>query len=374
VEKLSEILTSQKAKFAKLAKSTGLNVSRLDELRNGARASLKEVRLIASSLKLGLDSLASAGSDETSASMMFRAAPVGGRPVNEQTRISLSRFVSDPISILANSSFRPTRWQSHFRSGLANSEFNASKFRELFCANDQFSPLTELPQIAQDKMGLLLLVINTNEVDGASGYLNHVPFAIVAARSFVPRMLFTLAHELGHLVLHHNPDQDGVIIDQTAEWGSISQSQSELEKEANEFASALLMPSHAVGVALKVVRETLKVSEPELGDLEINFISRLFGVSFGTSALRCEKLGLLPRGGAAALTAAVKDESSSPEVRAEHAKLPSRPDITFPAIPTALLQAAVSGVKQGDISVGRAASALRISIADIMNANVGGYA
>jgi Zn-dependent peptidase ImmA (M78 family) len=374
MDRLREILGAPEIDMARLSKRSGLAEDRLRALADGAQASMAEVRSIASALGLSMGDFLPAAATENVTQMMFRSATVGGKPVGDDVRLSLSRRVADPISFLASTQARPAKWQSYFAPGISFAEQNAAKFRELFCGGDQLSPLIRLPQLAEDKLGLMLLVVRTNVVDGASGYIDRVPFAIIAARSFTPRMLFTLAHEIGHLLLHHDPDRDGVIIDEDAEWRDVSSSVAEREREANEFASALLMPAQAVGIALKAAREALRIPEEELGDLEINFLSRLFGVSLWAAALRCERLGLLPTGGAAAIVAAVNEEAGSPEARGSEAGLPPRPQVSFPRVPLALLRAAIGRVRTGEVSAGRAASALQVSIADLMAANVGGHA
>jgi Zn-dependent peptidase ImmA (M78 family) len=374
MDRLREILSAPDIDLARVSKRSGLAEERLKALAEGAQASMAEVRSVASALSLSMRDFLSATSTESATQLLFRSAAVGGKPVGDDVRLSLSRRVADPISFLASMSARPTKWQSHFVPGVGSAERNAAKFRELFCGGDQLSPLIRLPQLAEEKLGLMILVVRTNAVDGASGYIDGVPFAIVAARSFAPRMLFTLAHEIGHLVLHHDPDRDGVIIDEDAEWRDLSSSIVEKEREANEFASALLMPAQAVGIALKSARDVLHIAEEELGDLEINFLARLFGVSLWAAALRCERLGLLPRGGAAALVAAVNEEAASAETRGSAVGLPPRPEVLFPRVSSALLRAAVRRVRSGEVSAGRAASALQISIADLMAANVGGHA
>lgn len=373
MDRLREILGSPDTNLLRLAKRTGLTGARLSELANGAEASMAEVRAIASSLDLTMQDLLRSEPNESSAQFLFRSAAIGGNPIGDDVRLSLSRRVSDPLRFLATS-VSDIGWQRHFVRGVGFAEANAAKFREMFCANDQLSPLLRLPQLVEDKMGLMLLVIRTNAIDGASGYIGGVPFAVVAARSFAPRMLFTLAHEIAHLVLHHDANRDGVIIDQDAEWRDSSTAIADKEREANEFASALLMPAQAVGIALRAAREVLEINQDELGDLEINFLSRVFGVSMWAAAIRCERLGLLPRGGAAALVMAVDDIAESPEVRGASVGLPPRGEVSFPRVPAALLSAAVRRVRSGEVSVGRAAAALQVSIADLMAANVAGHA
>ena len=111
-------------------------------------------------------------------------------------------------------------------------------------------------------------------------------------------------------------------------------------------------------------------SQPELGDLEILLLSRIYGVSFYAAARRCEDLELLPKGGAASLEEKLNREFGSPEQRAKAVNLPERPFVEFPRIPEQLLDCRDCGkVKSGDMSVGRVSSILGISIADLIASN-----
>jgi Zn-dependent peptidase ImmA (M78 family)/transcriptional regulator with XRE-family HTH domain len=62
-----------------------------------------------------------------------------------------------------------------------------------------------------------------------------LPFIVLNQDQTADRLRFTLAHELGHLVMHKFPSPT-------------------MEKEANEFASALLMPKAEIAAAFRVRR------------------------------------------------------------------------------------------------------------------------
>lgn len=290
---LAALLQVGDAELHRIAVRSNLSDERVKLLASGATATMPELRALSEALNVPMRAFSDSSSNSQSVEMMFRSAVSEGGSISNDVRIKLSHRVADPISVLSNFQVSKSSWRGAFIKGRQFAEQNAAAFRRLFCKNDQLSPLIRLPQIVERELGLLVLVVNNSAVDGASGYLNGVPFALVAARTFQPRMLFTLAHELGHILLHHDPSMPGVIIDEDIE----AHHSSELEREANEFASALLMPSQSVGIALKTARGLMDNTDPELGDLEINFISRIFGVSFGAAALRCERLELLPRGG-----------------------------------------------------------------------------
>lgn len=76
------------------------------------------------------------------------------------------------------------------------------------------------------------------------------------------RQRFTLAHEIGHYVLGHNITNDEDFVDDLK-----TDSTSTTEREANYFASVLLMPEEAVkktsrgGIDLKKMADTFAVSE-----------------------------------------------------------------------------------------------------------------
>ena len=72
--------------------------------------------------------------------------------------------------------------------------------------------MLSLPKVAASAMGILVFVIRNSKIDGASAFIEGLPFVFVSER-FAPRMLFTLAHEIGHLVAHHDPSASFAIVD-----------------------------------------------------------------------------------------------------------------------------------------------------------------
>jgi hypothetical protein len=82
------------------------------------------------------------------------------------------------------------------------------------------------------------------------------PRVIVNSNRSENRMRFTLAHELGHIII---PWHTGCIIDETEIDGSGGYW--EMEKEANRFASELLMPEAWVRELFEEASDTLNVLE-----------------------------------------------------------------------------------------------------------------
>jgi len=91
-----------------------------------------------------------------------------------------------------------------------------------------------------------------------------------------------IAHELGHFILHHNPDQFSICNESAfVDWhGHRPQ-----EKEANEFAAELLMPNH-------LYRDEAKFRE--MNAEAIDDLSGIFEVSFTAAAIRYVDLDVAP--------------------------------------------------------------------------------
>ena len=114
-----------------------------------------------------------------------------------------------------------------------------------------------------------------------------------------PRMLFTLAHELGHLLSHHDLSEDFAFLGQ----GFACRVGVSVGAQGRRTIRARIcfVPAHACGWSRDRSEENpgaahIKGGET-LGDVEVLFLSRIYGVSFAAAAKRCEDLRLFtPRG------------------------------------------------------------------------------
>lgn len=365
---LRELLrTRNKKKDAQLIERTGISADRIELLAKNTEPTLEELRVLAGFFRVDLRDLLPPNPRHQSFGLLFRSA---GKNVDDVTSAALSRRIGYSVELLGSKNIPRTDWTSEFRKEdltYEAAEGNASLFRKLFVSNDQVGPLFRLPELAPEMLGILIFLVQTARFEGASAYISGLPFVFLAKR-FGPRMLFTLAHEIGHLSSHHDPERGFAIVDVQTEF------RPQAHKSANEFyahafASCLLMPRQGVGIALRKIREMQQEPNKELGDLELLLLARIYGVSFYTAARRCEDLELLPKGGAASLNESLTKEFGSPEKRAEEADLPPRPESLFPQMPAPLLNAALDKVRSGEISVGKASSILGLSIADLLTAN-----
>lgn len=105
------------------------------------------------------------------------------------------------------------------------------------------------------------------------------PFIILGRRNkSAVRRIFDVAHELGHLLMHTNVDFENLENSEFREY----------EHEANEFASALLLPQEKIKEAFKTVRNPARPDDYKL-------IKKDFLVSLATAEYRAYKLGLVSK-------------------------------------------------------------------------------
>lgn len=99
------------------------------------------------------------------------------------------------------------------------------------------APIVNLTNVFQ-KNGIMISVMNLNnkKIDAFSVWKDAIPYIFLSSEKYSDvRLRFTLAHELGHLLLHAN-----YINEEEIQTKVISE---KIEKEADLFAAALLLPA-----------------------------------------------------------------------------------------------------------------------------------
>ena len=144
-------------------------------------------------------------------------------------------------------------------------------------------PLTleQLYQTIQEKLPGSCVPKDNLKEDARLVILDDSSFTIEYANT-VPetKLLFSIAHELGHLILHFSED-DGNGKLKTKESVNIGEVE---EYEANEFAAYLLMPDE------QFISKCKEFSEN--GMISINKLADYFHVSNRTATVRGKALGL----------------------------------------------------------------------------------
>ena len=350
---------------------TKIATERLHAIAAGADPTMGELRRLAEALKLSLTDLIPPPANFEKANVLFRRTSQKVSAAEADLVDSISRRIAYSLDLVGDSMAWNPAWLLEFPSGgetYAQAEQSASRFRGLFYGGDDVSPLLSLPKLLVERLRVFVFLVNTSHLDGASALLDGIPFIFVARR-FPARMLFTLAHELGHILAHHDRS-DFAVLDTANEDSDVRRPKGTTERFAHAFASCLLMPQAGVGMVLRKVRAHARVRDDQpIGDIEISYIARVFGVSFAAAARRCEDLKLLPSGGAVSLNDRLRKEYGSAEKRAEGVGLPPRPEIVFPKVPELLLRSAIDKIRRGELSLGRASMVLGLSIPDLLLAN-----
>lgn len=368
---LSNILKF-KLSAEELSQKSGINLSRLNEILDGSvEPYMGEIRAIAKALKVRPEFLMAKDDDYQTVNALFREnIDRNTDPVYDK----VSYMLTNAVNILQGSyvSREIHRAFPKVENNYEGALNIATIFRQEYFNSDYYSPILELPNIVADKLNCVLIVSEIGRgIDGVSAIINDIPFIIIAPR-FRPRMLFTLAHELGHIIAHHTDEENFAIVDQTYK---IYQRKRGQERFAHAFASEILLPQEGLASTLKVIREQLSIKGDFFGEMELLYLSRLFGVSFEVAAQRCENLGLIPNGSGISLYESLKKKYGGPEKRAEQLGILERPEIRFPAISSNLMQPIIDKINSGELSLGKAAELLSIPTSDIItyNSKDGGY-
>lgn len=367
--RIAEHLSSRHLTWDAAAQKSGLSPERLRQVDLGAEATLSEMKRIAKMLRVPLSAFTEEAPPEP-IKLLFRQTLVQREVVKKSSVELLSAQIRD---VLGFSAELPTdlSWLNRFRgldAKTSSAERFATIFRKIICQTDDCEPLQNLSQIAAE-LGIFILFCRDSTIEGVSAIVDNRAFIFIGPRTFAPRMLFTLGHELGHLVAHHSrPGENFALLDSELEGDTIDgQSTHENEKFADAFASSLLLPREGVVRFLKTLRGQLNSSGP-LGDIEILWLARFYNLGFEVTARRCENLGLLPKNGARALYQKLVDEFGNPEKRADQLALPPRDRIRIDPSPV-LLQLAVKRIRSGSLSMGKAAELLNMPATVLFAAN-----
>lgn len=368
--RVAQVLRRLSLTAEQIATRSHINVDRVRSILDGADPSLAELRALARGLRIPLRVFATGAPKWKRGhelELLFRGYDEKFEPSVE----SVAAFVDAALHLLPPRQ-APPDWLSSF---VANEETYseahrlASLFRSTFALEREDEPLLDLPQLLIDRCGIILGRLHYSRYEGASLIAGGYCFIFISPR-FPARMLFTIAHELGHLLAHRNNRNKGAVFERPSQIGPARRGRPVVERFVDAFASVLLLPDRGVGRALKQIRATLKIDSPAIGDIEILLLARIFGVSFEVAARRCEDLELLPAGGANALTAQLKKDFGNPERRASELNLPPRPRILIPKTSENLLKAATAKIEAGETSAGWVADHLGISISDLLAANL----
>jgi len=134
--------------------------------------------------------------------------------------------------------------------------------------------LNPIPDMVDTMESKGVMIISTSvevkkKFDGLAGKIGNTPVVVVSTHQPGDRQRFTLAHELGHLVLH----------------GRLPESMNE-EKACNHFAGAFLLPKYALIQHMGANRHAIERQE-------LYMLKHEFGISMMAVLMRTEQCGVI---------------------------------------------------------------------------------
>jgi Zn-dependent peptidase ImmA (M78 family) len=352
--------------LAQFSKKTGIDENRLKLLSGEKDApTYAEISIIAKILKLPISLLLKDFQESQNLNVLFRKQ--FGSATDDIVISNFNYYVQNILDLNPDPS-RVVKIREKINpveDNYNNAEALAFYFRQVYFGENQLDPLTNLPEILSNSLGFIVKVHELGKkADGASALIKNLIFLIISPR-FGGRMLFTLAHELAHILNHHE-NGDFVYFDEET---SLRVNNDKLKEEgfANAFASCLLLPEKGLGKLINKVRESFQIkTDTPLSDIEILYISRFYGVSFDVAANRCETLNLIPKGGAFSLSSHIRNDFGSPEKRADQLGIPPRESINFPFAPNFVIERAIDLIEGGAYSIGKISEMLFMPVSEIL--------
>jgi Zn-dependent peptidase ImmA (M78 family) len=369
VTSVGEALRGLKVAPKEIADRANLPLQRVEELLEGGKAALSELRAISVGLRVPMHVLAQAGrpSEIPVLEPLFRAA----RGASVDLDVTLERvatFVEAALELLP-SRIEPPVWLGEFnvrQTTYVEADRLAKQFRVFTFDQPDDEPAFNLPSVLGQLEGVVISRLLFSRYEGVSLIAGNYCFIFVSPR-FQGRMLFTLGHELGHIIAHHEGGGEA-IFERPSEIGKFGE-RSRAEAFVDAFSSCLLLPDVGVGKSLQAFRQHYEIKSQNVTDLEILLLARFYGVSFDVAARRCEDLRLLPTGASYAISQQLKKQFGSPEKRAEQLGLPPRQKVVLPAISAHLARAISQAIRRGDASIGWVTDRLGLSIGEVLAIN-----
>lgn len=173
---------------------------------------------------------------------------------------------------LNNTALQSIKLKKYLCNSLEDAENAANDFRNFIKISNK-QPISDLTNIFEN-LGIVIIHIKNpdgrfNDFDGLSEFVNNIPVIVILdGIKDGARQRFTIAHELGHLLLN------------------IKDEELDEEKLCNRFASALLMPKEAV------INE-FGASRNHINFFELTAFKFEFKVSYTAIAYRLKDLNII---------------------------------------------------------------------------------
>lgn len=205
----------------------------------------------------------------------FRKKVVTRRKEEARIEASVLHLIERYLSVEAVLALRTEDWQRPPGAPFPVRELEDSEHIAVTVRAHWGLGLDPIPALAEllEERGIKVIMLDLKDVDGLTAHVGRpgkplAPVIVVNGQRWGERQRFTMAHELGHLLVK-------------AEGGLDS------EKAAHRFAGAFLMPPETLRA--HIGRRRQSISRGELLELK-----KLFGVSVQALTYRCRDLEILP--------------------------------------------------------------------------------
>lgn len=148
-------------------------------------------------------------------------------------------------------------------------EIAADKLRE--CWNLGTAPLYNLFEMVEDKGVRIYEIETSDELDGISAWVDDTPVIAVNLKNELVRRRFTVAHELGHILLEFEDEED----------------LKGREKICHAFAGAFLLPREVIFSELGSKKRS------KIAILELEKLKEIYGISIQALMIRIYKLDIV---------------------------------------------------------------------------------
>lgn len=327
----------------------GLSESRSRELFENHEPTIEEIRAISRTLRVPardlIIPLRRASSDQTRFRSNFNYSS-NEFSLLEALRVD-SRFleISDSIEIQSELPFF-----LEFPKDANSAEHLSRIFRTDLLDRDLISPLVDLPTIIFNKFRVITFLFSSRNIDGACFRGDKSAIIGIAERNDI-RMIYTLAHEICHLLTDvDDADPNGTWFDEDVLKPNRKDVRTD-ELFANEFAAALLIPVEGLRRQIAIANALIEPKPPSLTAFHIAHIARRFGTSFYVAGRRCESLGLLNTGATAALQNALNRQYGSAEKYADEVGIAARDPIDWLFPVKSVVNLNYERIIRGDISL-----------------------
>jgi Zn-dependent peptidase ImmA (M78 family)/transcriptional regulator with XRE-family HTH domain len=225
-----------------LAARLGIDPSAMSNIERGRR-SVKTDELVRIAETLGVSPLALLDEESLPARMPLAARRDGESGTIKGAAYSRLLALSEIHAVLSDAGYvatpmldqAPQPGHGYWKTVAEDLAWQVSHYLAVECdGTERFAKLVE---VIEDKLQVDVLVekFDRDPLSGAAISDRDFPLIFVNSQHRTPRSLFTLAHELGHLLLRHDHGSS-ITVDESLTGNT------QEERQANAFAAAFLMP------------------------------------------------------------------------------------------------------------------------------------